>query len=103
MQAIIDRAVIRWKTGPLRFDIPVREKNLVHALGNGKSLEVKILTEKEFRELERANVLAALNESQWKIRGPGGAAELLGLPPTTLASRLGRLGLRRPIGHSEFT
>ena len=39
------------------------------------------------------NVLEAVN---WRIRGTGGAAERLGLPPTTLETRMARLGLVRP-------
>jgi transcriptional regulator with GAF, ATPase, and Fis domain len=32
----------------------------------------------------------------WRVRGRGGAAELLGMKPTTLDSRMSRLGIRRP-------
>jgi transcriptional regulator with GAF, ATPase, and Fis domain len=44
---------------------------------------------------ERANLLAVLETTRWKIKGPDGAAELLGLKPTTLFSRLKILGLQR--------
>jgi transcriptional regulator with GAF, ATPase, and Fis domain len=47
----------------------------------------------EVRRLERENILAALSQSGGRIRGPGGAAELLGLKPTTLASRIKALGI----------
>ena len=40
------------------------------------------------REQERANVLKALERADGRVYGPGGAAELLGINPTTLASRL---------------
>src|SRR5581483_9516874 len=55
-----------------------------------------IETEAERRERERANVVAALARSGGKVYGAGGAAELLGVPATTLASRLRALGIRRP-------
>lgn len=45
---------------------------------------------------ERAQILAALEQTGWRIRGPAGAAALLGLKPTTLESRIKKLGLRRP-------
>jgi transcriptional regulator with GAF, ATPase, and Fis domain len=45
---------------------------------------------------ERAQIVAALEQTGWRIRGPGGAAALLGLNPTTLESRLKKLGLSRP-------
>jgi len=40
--------------------------------------------------------VAALDQTGWRIRGPGGAAALLGLKPTTLESRIKKLGLERP-------
>ena len=39
---------------------------------------------------------AALVKSGWRIHGPGGAAELLGVKPTTLISRMKKMGLKRP-------
>jgi formate hydrogenlyase transcriptional activator len=45
---------------------------------------------------ERAQIVAALEQTGWRIRGPGGAAKLLGLNPTTLESRIKKLGLSRP-------
>jgi transcriptional regulator with GAF, ATPase, and Fis domain len=40
--------------------------------------------------------LAVLNKTRWKVYGRGGAAELLGIKPGTLAARMKKLGLRRP-------
>jgi transcriptional regulator with GAF, ATPase, and Fis domain len=45
---------------------------------------------------EREQILAALDQTGWRIRGPAGAAALLGLQPTTLESRIKKLGLKRP-------
>ena len=45
---------------------------------------------------EREQILAALDQTGWRIRGPAGAAALLGLKPTTLESRIKKLGLKRP-------
>jgi transcriptional regulator with GAF, ATPase, and Fis domain len=45
---------------------------------------------------QRENVLAALRCARWKISGEGGAAELLDVKPTTLRSRLKKLGLEKP-------
>jgi transcriptional regulator with GAF, ATPase, and Fis domain len=56
----------------------------------------RILTSTELAELERANLCRALESCDWKISGEGGAARLLGVPPTTLASRLKSLGIARP-------
>jgi transcriptional regulator with GAF, ATPase, and Fis domain len=45
---------------------------------------------------ERGQILAALDQTGWRIRGPAGTAALLGLKPTTLESRIKKLGLSRP-------
>ena len=47
-------------------------------------------------DVERAHVLAVLQQTGWRIRGPRGAAAILGLPPTTLENRLKKLGIKRP-------
>jgi transcriptional regulator with GAF, ATPase, and Fis domain len=47
-------------------------------------------------EAEREHVLRVLESAAWRIRGPGGAAEVLGLKPSTLESRMAKLGIRRP-------
>jgi transcriptional regulator with GAF, ATPase, and Fis domain len=51
---------------------------------------------RSLKALEREHVLAVLQESGWRIRGPRGAAAVLGLPPTTLENRMIRLGIVRP-------
>ena len=43
----------------------------------------------------RDNTIAALRRSNWKIYGPGGAAEVLGIKPTTLTSRVKKMGLEK--------
>jgi len=48
------------------------------------------------RQREGENIGAALNATNWKIYGAGGAAELLGIKPTTLMSRIKRFGLKKP-------
>ena len=48
------------------------------------------------RALEREHVLAVLQATGWRVRGPRGAAVTLGLPPTTLENRMKRLGILRP-------
>jgi transcriptional regulator with GAF, ATPase, and Fis domain len=55
-----------------------------------------ILTAPQLETLERQNLRRALDACGWKISGAGGAAERLGLKPTTLTSRMKALDLRRP-------
>ena len=49
----------------------------------------------EMLRLERDNLLVVLEKTGWKIKGADGAAELLGVKPTTLLSRIKKMGLRR--------
>jgi len=46
-------------------------------------------------EVERDHIQRVLEFTHWRVRGAGGAAEILGLPPTTLESRMAKLGLHR--------
>ena len=59
----------------------------------------EILTDAEVRKLEADNIRAALRAADGKVYGFG-AAELLGVKPTTLASRMKSLGLTRTAGDS---
>ena len=55
---------------------------------NLQVLTEQIMTDQELRQLERENILRALDASNGKVYGAGGAAERLGLKPTTLLSRI---------------
>jgi transcriptional regulator with GAF, ATPase, and Fis domain len=48
------------------------------------------------KDVEHAHILKVLERTLWRIRGSGGAAEILGLKPTTLEARIRKLGLHRP-------
>jgi transcriptional regulator with GAF, ATPase, and Fis domain len=52
---------------------------------------------KSYIEMDRENIISALKKSNGKVSGPGGAAELLKLRPTTLTSKMKRLGITWPI------
>lgn len=56
----------------------------------------RVLTARELEDLERANIKRALACCGGKVAGEAGAARLLGIPPTTLSSRMKALNLRRP-------
>jgi formate hydrogenlyase transcriptional activator len=47
-------------------------------------------------DVEREHILAVLKSCGWRIRGTGGAANRLGMKPTTLETRMAKLGLKRP-------
>jgi formate hydrogenlyase transcriptional activator len=55
-----------------------------------------VLTDASVRELERENMIAALERSGWRVGGKQGAAELLDVSPSTLKSRMKALAISRP-------
>jgi DNA-binding NtrC family response regulator len=57
-----------------------------------------IVPEAEVRRFERENLLAALGATGGRVYGRGGAADLLGVKPSTLASRLKKLGIATRLG-----
>jgi transcriptional regulator with GAF, ATPase, and Fis domain len=109
LRNVIERAVILARGRTLEFDLPasetqstpeappnraatVRERFENHAENTEKT---GFLTETEMLQFERNNLAAVLDKANWKIKGPGGAAELLGLKPATLVSRIQKLGIKR--------
>ena len=56
----------------------------------------EVLTENDMREFQRANIVRALEQANWKVSGKGGAAEILGVRPTTLADRIRSYKIKRP-------
>jgi len=99
LQNVIERAVITANAGRLSFDLP-SEKNSSRSMIEERvqlTEEIRIMTDDEMRQRERDNILAALKQAKWKLSGPDGAADLLGIKPTTLASRMKKMDIERPI------
>ena len=97
---MIERAAILSARGRLRLDLPDGEPartpdpvRLPVAAPDGRPA-----TEAERRARDRAEIVAALALAGGRISGPGGAAALLGLRPTTLASRIKAHGISRDDG-----
>ena len=57
---------------------------------------MNILTEEEMKSYDRQNILNALNQCDCEITGSNGAAEFLGIRPTTLHSKIKKMGIKRP-------
>jgi len=92
LQHVVERAMILAPPGGrIRFDVT----SAATAPMVSKEPERPYRTEKEWRRLERENLLAALKAAGGKVSGESGAAALLGINPNTLASRLRALGLKR--------
>jgi DNA-binding NtrC family response regulator len=99
LRNVIERAVIFARGGSLEFDLPVTGSSAdVPSLAppNAGQDEWEYLTEPEMQRRERENLLVVLQKTGWKIKGANGAAELLGVKPTTLLSRIEKMGLKRP-------
>lgn len=86
LENVIERAAILAVNGRLRIDLPAAQGEPVPAEPLPTSAD--ILDEGERRARDRKSILAALEASGGKVFGKGGAAELLGVKPTTLASRI---------------
>ena len=100
LQNVIERAVITSRQGRLHFILPDDEsfgdstKAPTHDSGNDEEKEV--VPESEMRRRERQNIIAALRKSNWKVYGTDGAAQLLGIKPTTLVSRMKKMNIKKP-------
>jgi two-component system nitrogen regulation response regulator GlnG len=104
LRAMVFDAVARHDSGPLPIE-PFLEAMHVTAApseGDGDGLVRAdltggtIISDGDWREMEKLNLLNALNKAHWKVSGKGGAAELLGLRPSTLESRMKALAIERP-------
>ena len=98
LQNAAERALILAQKGSLQFDLLAADLGAPPLLPvpGANGAEPPILTEIECRQRERENMRAALVKAGWRIHGEAGAAELLGLKPTTLISRMKKMGLKRP-------
>jgi transcriptional regulator with GAF, ATPase, and Fis domain len=90
---VIERAVLTAKGGRLRFELPGGTRE---PAPEREATTREVLTEAELQRSHDNNLRAALEQTGWKIYGPGGTAELLGMKPTTLTARIKKAGLRKP-------
>ncbi|MFN8002406.1 MAG: hypothetical protein U0X75_15460, partial [Acidobacteriota bacterium] len=105
LQNVIERALILSHCGadPLNLNLilptaKIDASNSPTPASQPPATAATFLTQAEWEAKERNNLMAALESANWKIYGPGGAAELLGVKPTTLASRLQSLGIKKRRG-----
>jgi PAS domain S-box-containing protein len=99
LKNVIERAVILSQGTVLRLDLSMPGFQAeTEPPAPGAAPHDEVMTEKDMRALQKANIARALEQANWKVSGRGGAAELLGLRPTTLADRIRSYGIRRPAG-----
>lgn len=88
LRNVLTRAMVLSTGGPLRVD----------RMGQSKpTCRHPARVADRLADVMRAHVVAVLDECGWRVRGRGGAAEILGVAPTTLESRMKRWGIRRAI------
>jgi formate hydrogenlyase transcriptional activator len=85
LRNVVERAIIVARPGE-RLVIPVAPVAFAAAQPRSSKLI----------DVEVAHMRGVLESCAWRIRGPGGASELLGLKPSTLETRMAKLGIRRP-------
>ena len=83
LRNVVERAMITLSGNRLTLQLP-------QASAAGTRRSSKLV------DVEREHIRGVLDSTAWRIRGAGGAADRLGLKPTTLETRLAKLGLKRP-------
>jgi len=97
LENVIERAVILSRDGRLNFELP---KAQTSSPSDNKSInpsENRVKTASELLDDECKNIKYALKISKGKIFGKDGAASILDIPPTTLASKIKRAGIDRTL------
>jgi PAS domain S-box-containing protein len=87
---VIERAVINTHGPVLR----VREQ--LHASNGDSNGDATRAVARTLEEVERDHIIRVLEDRSWRIEGPQGAAHVLGMNPSTLRTRMGKLGINKP-------
>lgn len=100
LKNVIERAVILSPSTTLRLDLSMSADaespgNSRMAVNHVPDAQRAYVTDADMQKRMRENTRAALRAANGRVSGPGGAAELLGLRPTTLADRIKRMQLDR--------
>ena len=86
LQNVIERAVINTRGAKL---------NLLDKLEGSVEILLTKNPVRSLQEIERESILKVLEETAWRIEGKNGAADILGLNPSTLRGRMRKFGIRR--------
>jgi transcriptional regulator with GAF, ATPase, and Fis domain len=90
LQNVIERAVILAHGSAVDADAITLAAEHQHPVAGSQPADVVTLA-----DAERRAIVTALDAAGWRISGGGGAADLLGLKPTTLHAKMKKLGIRR--------
>jgi formate hydrogenlyase transcriptional activator len=92
LQYFIERSVIMTRNSTLNPRLV--ELELMSSSTNGSG-PAHTSTRTSLSDAERAHIISVLSQTNWVVGGPNGAAAILGLPRTTLISRMEKLGIGR--------
>ena len=96
LKNVMERAVILSKGNRLRLDLAMgTSAQSVYTPEIHEGDDSLFLTESEFRDKEKANLVAALCAAGWRVWGPDGAAAMLGIKPSTLSYRMDAFGIKK--------
>jgi transcriptional regulator with GAF, ATPase, and Fis domain len=100
LRNVVERAIITSTDGRLHLDrmLPAGGALAAPPPPAVAAPRQEILTERSLRQLERENMVAALERAGWRVAGADGAAAVLGVSPSTFKSRMKALEIRRPDG-----
>ena len=92
---VIERGVISSNQKRIRIDLPDIKSNNTSILTTIHTPQAELLTDVDRNNRDRNNIIQALKVTKGKVFGKSGAAELLNIKPTTLASRIKRMKIDR--------
>ncbi len=97
LRNVVERAMILSSGHHLRLDLAMPQTETGSSLVRSEALAGHgFVTDAEIRLREKENMLLVLDHSNWKISGAGGAAQLLGVKPSTMAYRMKVCGIEKP-------
>ena len=106
LKNVVERAVILSGDGPLRFDEALPSSAFSYparaSLPEERTPARGFLTATEFEQLERSNLVGAMEVAGWRVSGANGAAAQLGLPVSRLRARLKALDVDKPAPTSLY-
>jgi len=104
LQNVVEKAVILAHDGELRFDLGPSEARVPGQPRREEHIATRseVITRDDWKRQERESIMRALQQAGGKVSGPRGAAELLGMRPTTLSSRLKAMGITRQFGSPQL-
>lgn len=95
LQNVLERALITAKHGAVSFQYLLEQESSQVLLQHNQTVAIEqVLTIQQLKKLEMTNLQLAIKQCEGKIFGDEGAAKRLGINPTTLISKLKKLGIQ---------